>query len=347
SQKIMFRVMCQNGTMKLPQWLIVAGAKGGPTSDGSSWQPDYNNAVFLEKHEQLIKALAERYDGHPYVDHVDIGSVGRWGEWHTSEMPTLVNRQKIVDLYLDNFKKTPLIMLIGGDESLAYAIKNGAGWRADCWGDMGGFSANWNHMDDSYQQSLDAAEANDAWKTGPVIFETCWTMKYWYERRWDIDHILSEALRWHVTGCNNSSEDIPEEWWDKVVEFEKKMGYRFVLKRLEHPSGVKAGDSLALHMVWENKGVAPIYLQHPLAIEFRPVQGDSSRVAETGVDITRWLPGEQDVEATVAVPEDLPPGDYELGIAMLDPHSLEPAIKFAIQGVSSDGWYRLSRVNIR
>ncbi len=45
---------------------------------------------------------------------------------------------------------------------------NGTGWRADCLGDMGGFSSTWNHMEDFYQQALDQAEANDAWKKAPV-----------------------------------------------------------------------------------------------------------------------------------------------------------------------------------
>ncbi len=40
------------------------------------------------------------------------------------------------------FKKTPLLMLIDDDPCLKYATQNGAGWRADCLGDMGGFSKN-------------------------------------------------------------------------------------------------------------------------------------------------------------------------------------------------------------
>jgi len=38
-------------------------------------------------------------------------------------------------------------MLIGDADLLAYATARGAGWRADCLGDLGGFSPTWNHMD--------------------------------------------------------------------------------------------------------------------------------------------------------------------------------------------------------
>jgi len=114
-----------------------------------------------------------------------------------------------------------------------------------------------------------------------------------------------------------------------------------------YPQKVETGDSLTLEMEWENKGVAPCYLLHPLALEFRPVAGDTSWVVETDVDITQWLPGTVRVQPRVALPADLPPGEYELGIGMLDPYTRRPRIRFAIRGRSEDGWYRLSRIQIR
>jgi hypothetical protein len=352
-QKIMFRVMCQNGTMHVPQWLLTAGAKGEPyTDDFKNFQPHYYDPVFLTKHENLIKALAARYDGHPDIDYIDIGSVGRWGEWHTSgtgmAMPPDSILRKIVDFYLDNFKKVPLIMQIGGGASLGYAVASGAGWRADCWGDMGGFSSTWSHMKDFYQQALDAAGANDAWEKAPVVLETCWTMQFWYEQKWDIDYILSAALRWHTSEVNNGSDSIPAPWYDKVVEFEKKLGYRFVLRKLYHPENISAGDTLDCGMEWENVGVAPCYLNHLLAFQFRAVEDTSKTwVVETGIDITGWLPGKVSIKTGIAVPPDIPSGEYDLGVAMLDPYSRVPRIQFAVQGRSADLWYRLSRVKVR
>jgi len=350
-QRINIRVMCQNGEPRVPDWLRTAGAKGDYYSDGTGWQPDYGDPIFLERHEKLIKALAERYDGHPAVDFVDVGSIGRWAEWHTSEtgldMPPDSIQQKIIDMYLDNFKETPLISLIGDDFAMMYQISHGTGWRADCLGDMGGFSPTWNHMDDFYQQALDSTGANEIWERAPVVFETCWTMQFWYERNWDIDHILSEALRWHVTIMNNGNDSIPAAWETKVREFEKKMGYRFVLRNLSHPASVKAGRRLFYQMQWENVGVAPCYLDCPLAFQFRPVEGDTSWVVETEAEITGWLPGTIDLDSNVILPKDMPPGEYELAVGMLDPWSGQPRIRFAIQGRVEDGWYRLSRVAVR
>lgn len=69
----------------------------------------------------FIKRLGARYDGHPDIVRVEIGSVGWWDEWHMSRssdaaMPTMATRKKIVDAYLNAFQETPLIMLIGGEE---------------------------------------------------------------------------------------------------------------------------------------------------------------------------------------------------------------------------------------
>jgi len=349
-QRLNFRVMCQDGVAHVPAWVRAAGAKGYVYTDGSGWQPEYNDPVFLEKHANLLKALGQRYDGHPDLDFVDIGTVGRWGEWHTSEtgwpMPADSVRAKIIDMYFRYFPNTPLVMLIGGEYGLKYALERGAGWRADCLGDMGGFSATWNHMRDSYPPALEAAGAKDAWKKAPVVFETCWTMNYWRQMKWDIDYILGWALGQHATITNNGSDSIPADWEQKVREFEKKMGYRFVLRSMEHSMSAALGDSLRIRMEWENTGVAPCYLNFPLAIQLRSADSSAARVLDCGTDITGWLPGVVKLDLALAVPEDLPPGEYDLGVAMLDPWTNEPKIKFAVRGRSEDGWCRFSRVGL-
>ena len=88
-QKLAFRVMCQNGhemadksvteKWEVPDWFRNSGVAGCTYENGRGWQPDYDSSFFLEKHGNLLRALGARYDGHPDLDHVDIGSVGRWG----------------------------------------------------------------------------------------------------------------------------------------------------------------------------------------------------------------------------------------------------------------------------
>ena len=45
----------------------------------------WDDPVFLAKVEQFLKAFAARYDGNPDVAFVDLGSLGIYGECHTSK----------------------------------------------------------------------------------------------------------------------------------------------------------------------------------------------------------------------------------------------------------------------
>jgi hypothetical protein len=336
-QQLNFRIMTQNVDMRIPAWATQAGVKA----------PYYDDETFLKLQEKLIKALAKRYDGNPGVCFVDIGTVGQWGEWHTEgshgiNMPNVKNTHRIIDFYIDNFKKTPLAMLIGWDEGLKYAVSRGAGWRADCWGDMG---SNWNHMGKRYPHALNLPGVADAWKKGPVALETCWTFNKWFEENWDIDYILGKALEWHATEVNNGSESIPVEWWNKTVEFEKKRGYRFVLNKISCPINAAAGKFIDLAMEWDNKGVAPIYLAYDVVI--RLSSGDKKFLLNTDADPRKWFPGTTTMTSRLKLPAKLTTGNYEVDIALVKPGGSDPAIQLAIEGKTPDGWYRVGQLYIK
>ena len=269
-----------------PKWYRDLGAKGwdypSGRGDRTSWMPDHNDPLYLKHWGRLVRELGKRYDGNPNINHVDLRSLGRWGEWHfygVSQVPGFVDatpetRRELVDMYLESFKKTPLLMLIGPIDELRYAVANGAGWRADCLGDLGfeDPGSNWNHMRDRYQQNLDAAAANDAWKHAPVAFESCGVMQTWADSGYDLEFIFNEALRWHCSILNNKSSAVPPRWWGATEAFLKRMGYRFVLRSMTHPSQVEAGGALQVETEWDNIGVAPPYRKYLLAWKLTPMR---------------------------------------------------------------------------
>lgn len=181
-QKLAFRVMCcspYQGLPYHPDWLPEIGGRilmADYRGQGPFPIPDMDDPIILNAHLDLIKRLGERYDGHPDLDHLDLGSIGWWGEWHLSgskncELPTLENRMRVVDAYLAAFTKTPLVMLINGAECTAHAIRHGTGWRADSMGDLGSFSPTWNHMYNAYPALIREGKAQDAWRQGPIAYE--------------------------------------------------------------------------------------------------------------------------------------------------------------------------------
>jgi hypothetical protein len=345
-EQLNFRVMCQNEDMVLPKWAKAAGIKS----------PYYDNPVFIEKQVRLIKALGAHYDGNPGICFVDIGSIGQWGEWHIDPeaadptkivFPSDSNAKKIIDAYFQSFTKTPLCALISYKQpfGFAYATSRGSGWRADCWGDMD--SLGWNHMKGVYPQAIAGAKAANSWKNGPVALETCWTMDEWFQRGWDIDYILSKALEWHANSVNNGGQAIPAKWYDKVKAFEKKLGYRLVLREFAYPSQSKKNTPASLHMQWDNVGVAPLYNAYPLAVSLVSATDPAQRFTiTTDADARKWMPGSTALNTTITIPAEMPAGKYNMEIALVAPATGKPAIQLAIAGKTAEGWYEMGQISI-
>ena len=72
-----------------PRWLNEVGGKELIAEYRGTAFPiaDFDDPITLQRHLDFIKRLGERYDGHPDIAHVDIGSIGWWGEWHLSALP--------------------------------------------------------------------------------------------------------------------------------------------------------------------------------------------------------------------------------------------------------------------
>lgn len=378
-QRLAFRVMCCSTTPTNPyhpEWLREIGGRivetryqgGGPLE-----VPDLDSPATLQAHLDFIRRLGEKYDGHPDIDHVDLGSVGWWGEWHMSgssnlSMPSPENQRKIIDAYLAAFPKTPLLMLMDGPEMLGYATRKGTGWRADCLGDMGGFTANWCHMRNLYPQTLAAAGALQTWQTAPVAWETCWDIRKWVQEGWSLRYIFNYALALHASYLNNKSAPIPDDpaVHEEIRRFLRRLGYRLVLRVWEHPSEATAGGLLSIRMTWQNVGSAPCYRPYPAAIRLRNQRGQDY-VHVTEFTVNRLMPGSvvpftEDfmaeppelppgqpvtVEASMTLPPTLPPGEYSVALAVLDANRQTPIVRLAIAGREDDGWYPLSRIVIR
>ena len=376
-QKLAFRVMCCSTTKNHPyhpRWIKEIGGKelqADYEGQGPLPIPDLDDHLVLQKHLDFIKRLGQRYDGHPDIDHVDLGSIGWWGEWHlsgskTCKLTSLENRQKVVAAYLDAFKKTPLLMLIGGRECLKQATQQGAGWRADCLGDMGGFSRDWCHMRKGYPSYIKESGIQDTWKTAPVAWESCWDMRKWVQEGWSLRYIFSYALALHGSYINNKSAPLPQgpEVRSELERFLRRLGYRLVLKELKHPAQARAGETLALSMKWQNTGSAPCYRPYHLAYRLTSATG-SEKVVVSKVAVNRWLPGSVPVltEEFLKNPPDLPPGDviqvsdtvllpknmpagtYELAIAVVGGDE-KPVVRLGIKGRGEDGWHRLSKIEV-
>ena len=119
-KRIALRLTCSENWMRYatPKWVVDAGAQGtfykygkGPVENGPSWDPFFDDPIFLEKLDRFLAAVAKRYDGNPNVEFIDVGTYGLWGEGHTyasSQQDVFALKKLHIDLHLKHFKQTLL-----------------------------------------------------------------------------------------------------------------------------------------------------------------------------------------------------------------------------------------------
>ena len=378
-QKTAFRIKACSpniGKPFHPAWLKQAGGKELMADyDGSGPIlpiPDFNDHSTLEIHLDLIKRLGERYDGHPDIDHVDIGSIGWWGEWHLSrskiaKMPTPENRMKVIKAYQSAFRKTPLVMLIDGGECTIYATQHGAGWRADSLGDLGSFDPNWNHMRHKYPDLVRNNGLLDVWETAPVAFEPPHNVEEFVNKKWPLRWIFNYGLALHGSQFNGKSAKIPNDkhFREELERFLRRLGYRLVIKELSHPAQAKRGGKLEVSTKWQNMGSAPCYQPYRIAYRLSNFTGyQKTLVSQTTVN--QWLPGSIElftedffkqptdlppgpiypINDSLDFPPDIPPGEYTLSVGIVAADAEEPVVRLGIAGRSDDGWYPLSTLSV-
>lgn len=353
-----FRVMTiEEGGYGIPDWLV--STIEGQDIGGTFW-PDYRDATFQAEHQRFVAALGDRYDGHPALDHVDIGTVGCWGEWNTAclsgvgglidvyapaddaERGAIVGAySSMIDHHVEAFGETPLVMLgIGGEpggelDVFVHAMEAGTGWRVDCWGDWGWFGPTWSHQDDLYPQMISATTAafpafGEVWQHAPIQLEVCGTMPGWHDRGWTADAPGGEVYRsfeWavaqHAAVLNAKRTAIPADYLPALEDLLRRNGYRYAITELSHHDVVDAGGVLALAVAWTNRGTTPSYTRRTLAYRLR--SDTETRVFESAADVRTWLPGDWAQPEAFAIPSDLPAGTYALEVAILDRAGTSPA----------------------
>jgi hypothetical protein len=354
---VSMRVMTCNahssGYYASPKWLFDAGCKGveylvggdDPTSGGKRIpriEPVYADPLYLKEHGAFIAALGKRYDGHPNVEFLDIGSYGVWGEWHSKNPAPVEVRKQIVDMYVRAFRKTPLVFMSDDAEVLKYALAFGTGYRRD------GVGSPW-HEQNWIGSKKYAAVTNMAenWTRAPVVFEWFGDYNYLKSRQWSFDAAVNFMLNNHVTMINDNFGRVPPEAMPQLEKLARLAGYRFVLRELTHEAAVKPGGTLHLRMKWANVGVGKLYRPYVLRCVLLNRSGEISVSRDGNAKPQDWLPGEHEATETVGLPANLQPGAYRLGITLADAAGQRRPIRLAIEAEAKDGLYAVSQVEVR
>ncbi|MCM3748059.1 S-layer homology domain-containing protein [Paenibacillus pasadenensis] len=359
--------------MDIPDWLYeeldAAGDPGthynGFTRDvRAGFSPNYDSPILIQEHKRMIDAVAARYDNDSLIAHLQLGSLGHWGEWHTwpagtGVFPKLSVSNQYVQHYLDAFKNIPLGMRkpfpVAEENNMGlfndvFGIKSSTdefiGWSKQGWSGIVEF------VDDPSQANevLAASVMPDYWKTNYSGGE----FANGDAESFLTDDTIMESLRQmrdsHTTWLGPSSPartPYGTEIQSNIDAMQRLMGYRLVVEAVKSSPAVNAGAQLTVESIWNNKGVAPFYQDWNIEYSLRNTVGEVVyNYQDTATDLINLLPGRHNVSAALQLPATLKTGTYQLEAAIIDPSTGQPGVKLAIGGEQSDGRYKIGSVAV-
>jgi len=263
----------------VPQWVYDKGAKKNTAEsrDNPGEEivfPKWDDPVYLQAHKDFVKALAEKYDGDPRVELIDVRPFGDFGEWHNSfavgdekYMPALDIQKDMLDCYAEAFDKTLLVLPSNArGEIYQYALSIGITKRDD--GLISMPNVEWSLLP-TYRANMPVVGENYwpyAWMRDTVR-ENVYSLVNWTPQRFretiEIPHMSIFAL----DQDSNCSYTFYQEQKDVIDEMCNKMGYNFTVT-----SAVQYGSKLVVRI--KNTGLAPAYFNIDLCAEITDANGN-------------------------------------------------------------------------
>lgn len=288
-----------SGADAIPSFLLPGLTLLPYTEFGGGYDPDYQNATFIQAMVDLIEALGNRYDGDNRIAFVQVGFLGHWGEWHTfpneERFPPASIQDQILTAYNQSFVKTRILARypnkIGSfspedlnigfhDDSFAYSTLGSETWY--------------------FYPQLQSVNGEDRWKQVPIGGEL---------RPELMPCIFSENT------CSDPFQNFTEcvlttkcSWlWNHAAfspgysEEDKKraqvalepMGYQFFLSEIQilNPES----SEMTLDIFVQNRGVAPFY--YPLYLQL--ISG--STLVNVTTELHRLLPSDTPTKYSIVI----------------------------------------------
>ncbi len=353
----------------------AAGSWPG-TPEGLKFEPFYWNSAFLEKLNAFIEALAKHYEQNPVwqeqIIAMDISTFGFWGEWHTTlSFPgdTVAEKRALrektlktmIDQYFNAFKNQSvrLYMNVVGSsvkqtldtQGVNYAVDKGAAMVRRCVGEP------------SFSSFDEVQLIGNSWKENPVHGE--WGIsgngieRFTYSgmnTEQAIEMALSlkmSTLGWYIGKDGHFPLQKKHSVTGETLEdyYQKRCGYRLVLREAAVTGAFKSGGSITLEQQWEQIGNTTMYDKYSLAAYLVGDEGEVCLGIDEDWDARGWVAEDNihNFSSVFTIPA-LAKGTYDFRIAVVDRLGRE-SVNLAIAGKDTDpltyGRYTLGQINIR
>ena len=362
-KRVVFRFLLDKPSdemhMDIPEWLFEKINAAGEFYDqgyGKGFNPDYTNQDLITYHEKAITYLGQRYGQDDFFAYIELGSLGHWGEWHVNSesgsvpLPNEQTRDLYVQHYENAFPNTHLLMR----RPFNIAAESSLGLFNDMVGDYISTTTwlDWIENGGEFDQTneMDAlSPMPNGWELAPIGGEQSSLISDEVAYRQKVDQTIQLVSLSHMTFIGPGGPydvEYGSELQSGIDAVLSEVGYRFYFDYVIMPEVIEYCDNREVTISFNNFGNAPIYYKWPLLIY---IFDENQRLVDQypiDFDLRSVLPDHQ-IEVTFQLPiEKLTDGLYHLGIAVIDPQTGEPAIRFAMKNSRPDLIFELGSFEI-
>ena len=323
-----------------------------------AYAPVWDDSIYIWAAKEFAKALAEKYDGDPRIEYIDIRTFGEWGEWHTSHilgsvMPADSVLKDMLDYYASVFKKTQLVLPSNGfGDVYTHALNLGITKRDD---GFIGIPGRPDTLLRAYNANLPTIAENIAGYKTMLTYDDLIPggSQKWTAERW-VDAITTAHLTYYVLDQDNDCGYYFYKDNKALADsMSKVVGYNFTVTRAElltiagadnaastaeNSADTAAGNvaTNTLNITIKNTGVAPCFFDVYLVAEFVDSTGKAlAQIGET-VRIPKGIfkdGASQDFSFTYKVmPSAVPAGEANL--------ATQPGVSVALSLYESEDAYK-------
>ena len=315
---------------------------------------------WIFRHLDQLKPILERNADVIVV--LQAGFIGAWGEWHhsTHGLENTEDRRDILNKILASLPSSRMVqirypshkndiyngqMLVEA-ESFSGSNLARTGYHNDCFlaNDQDGGTYPAGQID--YWKNYIAQET----KFVPMGGEVCGLSS---ENRVTCANALRELEQMHWSYlCRDFFKPALGKLESEgcLPEISRRLGYRFVLKRLKITDQVKPGDTLKFQLDLENEGFTAPFNERPVFLVLENKNTTSYRhiVFLGSVDPRRWFPDEiQTLDKDIPLPANLPQGSYKVFLWLPDAaENLRNIPEYAIRMANQNVWQPGSGFNL-
>ncbi|MGN0179096.1 MAG: DUF4832 domain-containing protein [Monoglobaceae bacterium] len=352
---------------------------GTPEKLHRAWEPDYGDPLFVEYLEKFLMNYAEKYDGDPRIEYIDVGSYGTWGEGHTWAAshciwPVEVLKKHVL-LHMKYFKTTPVMM---NDDMINNAVNPGEKpvfvWEgnqavlreknADIRRDFADFcqALGMGLRDDSILVGNKSDGPYDTVRSPELFrqFSGNGIIDIESEHYANISpecfkdgFVLMEALK-NCCASFAGFHGYPEEFLEKhypLCEYAaNRLGYWYFIRDVLYYDKFYAGTVTEIEMTWINKGFAACGRRYSLVIMLSGIENTQQYLFEAEEFDSRKIMPEKEYKfkQKIMLPDNIKSGVYVLSVKLCERiKEEEKIIKLGLDAkYMSGGFYRITEVEI-